>query len=122
VRLSVKPEAAFALPAQVQSCSADQQSLINSAIQQAEILSMEAKRDLDSLTTAQSRINSPRLTKWFGEYDDNRFNKISNVHTQIAAALSSEQLTISDNLLFLTRSELRTMQKPMSILPRIRPM
>ena len=94
MRLSKTPEQAFALPAQLQSCTTEQQNALSGVIEAAETMAMQAKNDFDSLTDAQSRTNSPRLTTWFGRYDANRFNKVSTVFTQVIAALNNQQLTI----------------------------
>jgi len=73
IRLDVPPEIRAAVLPTFASCSASEQTILQSALQSAETLARDASVALDSLAIGQ-RSNSPRYKQWFGTYSDTRFN------------------------------------------------
>jgi peptidyl-Lys metalloendopeptidase len=89
--LAVPPETRAAVAPAFASCSATQQSELQSALQSAETIARNASVALGSLDIGQ-RSDSPRYAQWFGAYSETRFNIVNAGFRNIRSVLENNRI------------------------------
>ncbi len=86
-----QPGIRAALDPAFESCSADQQATIESAVSAAEQMAIVARDDLAALSEEERRY-SPRYTQWFGAYDETRFDLVRATFNNLGDVLANQTL------------------------------
>jgi len=75
-------------------CTADQESLLAGDINAAEEIAVASRNALAQLPQ-NSRSQSPRYTKWFGQYSASRYDAVLGTFTKTATAIESGNININ---------------------------
>ena len=74
-----------------QNCSNDEQTALDSALDEAERIALIAKDSLN-IAPAAKRANATRYTTWFGVYEEERYDKVKANFNNISNALGTQTI------------------------------
>ncbi len=92
-RIKKNPIGLFKQTPNYNSCSASEESTASSALDEAELIALIAKNDLNNADLSQLVQNtSTRYKRWFGAYDITRYSTINNNFNNIYNSIASETI------------------------------
>ncbi|MCP4008736.1 MAG: hypothetical protein GY726_04380 [Proteobacteria bacterium] len=73
-------------------CSVNQQTTLNNAFTQSQVIADQAHQDLSN-TPVNQRSDAPRYLEWFGVYNSGRYSSVLNNFSSISDALGEQQIS-----------------------------